>query len=71
MDENRVNQARQAVEENRKRLHKVELDQEIILFELSLNLQSQLSQEYIGTLAPTADMLCSQNLTNTIAEAIW
>ena len=31
MDENRVNQARQAVEENRKRLNKVELDQEIIL----------------------------------------
>jgi len=33
MDENRVNQARQAVEENRKRLNKVELDQEIILAE--------------------------------------
>ena len=31
MDENRVNQARQAVEENRKRLNKVELDQEIII----------------------------------------
>jgi len=33
MDENRVNQARQAVEENRKRLNKVELDQEIIIAE--------------------------------------
>lgn len=31
MDENRVNQAKQAVEENRKRLNKVELDQEIII----------------------------------------
>jgi hypothetical protein len=31
MDENRVNQARQAVEENRKRLNKVEVDQEIII----------------------------------------
>ena len=31
MDENRVHQARQAVEENRKRLNKVELDQEIII----------------------------------------
>ncbi|MFM7631866.1 MAG: hypothetical protein ACKO65_00680 [Betaproteobacteria bacterium] len=33
MDENRVNQARQAVEENRERLNKVELDQEIIIAE--------------------------------------
>ena len=33
MDENRVHQARQAVEENRKRLNKVELDQEIIIAE--------------------------------------
>lgn len=33
MDESRVERARQAVEENRKRLNKVELDQEIILAE--------------------------------------
>ncbi len=33
MDDDRVERARQAVEENRKRLNKVELDQEIILKE--------------------------------------